>query len=346
VFNNLLSKDDLPLLLEKIRQGHGPRVLRMLISVGSRRRVERMWAVTESPPKHWGSLEAVQRRWNLLTTGDTDETLYDYVARTHLADRSDRVALSLACGTGAHEVRFAQTGRFARIDAFDISPARIENARERANREGLEETLRFEVGDARTLNLPDSSYDLIIAMNALHHFTPLKPVVAQMRALLNPGGLIVLRDYVGPDRFQWTSRQIDAADELLRSLPVRYRIHWGSDTVKKRNYRPGRLAVWFSDPSEAAESSQILPLLDEAFETVERKDLGGAILHLVLKDIAHHFARHDPKADKHLERLMAAEDELMARGEVGSDFAFGIWVKESPKSEVQRPTSSTPRDGT
>ncbi|HUF09306.1 MAG TPA: methyltransferase domain-containing protein [Rhodothermales bacterium] len=325
MFGNLVSKDDLPLLVEKLRQGQGPKSLRLLAAFTAKQRVDRTWEIIESPPKHWGSLEAIQRRWNLLATGDPSVTAYDHVASRYLADRDDRVALSIACGTGVHEVRWARTGRFARIDGFDVSPERIEAARERALLEELSDVVHFNVADLRKLDVPPSSYDVVIAINALHHVSPLEPVIQWIGRLLKPEGLIVLRDYVGPDRFQWTPLQLKAADELLAKIPLRYRIRWGSGSVKKRNYRAGRLAMMFSDPSEAAESSRILPLLDGAFEQVERRNLGGTILHLVLKDIAHHFSTGDPKAEAWLERMMLAEDELLANGEVESDFVFGVW---------------------
>lgn len=327
MFRNLISKDDLPALREKLRQGNYPRILKRLVSWTARERVDRAWEMTESPPRYWGSLEVIQQRWNLLATGSPAETVYEYVARKYLKDRDDRTALSLACGTGAHEVRWARTGRFARIDGYDISPNRIEKAREHAYVEGLEEQLRFNVGDARKLDIPPSSYDVVIVFNALHHISPLAPMIDWIHRVLRPEGLILLRDYVGPDRFQWPARQLEAANEILETLPVRYRFRWGSGEVKHRNRRVGRLAVWLNDPSEAAESSRILPLLDETFEPVERKDLGGTILHLVLKDIAHHFARRDEKAMVWMERMMLAEDELLASGEFASDFVFGVWRK-------------------
>jgi len=334
VFNNLISKDDWLLLVEKLRQGHGPSLLRRLASMSAGGRVQVAWDITESPPKYWGSLGIIHERWNLLATGDPTERFYEYVGRTYLNDREDRVAVSLACGTGAHEIRWAQTGRFARILGYDVSKSRIESARRRASEEGVEAIAQFEVGDVRTLATEADTYDVVIAINALHHISPLAPTIEWIQRVVKPGGLIIVRDYVGPDRFQWTARQLQIADELLHSIPVRFRTHWGSGTVKKRNLRPGRLVMRLSDPSEAAESSRIVPLLDEHFECLEKKDLGGAVLHILLKDIAHHFSA-DSKAQKHLERLMATEDELMAKGEVGSDFVFGVWQSNS-KSKMQK----------
>lgn len=325
VLRGLVSKHDPAILVEKLRQGGGPRILRSLLAPSAAGRVGRTWELTQSPRKHWGSLDVIQRRWNLLTGGDASVSLYDYVTDKYLRDRDDCVALSLACGTGAHEVRFARTQRFGRIDGYDLSANRIAKAHERAAGAGVSEVARFHVGDVRALDFDGRPYDVLITINALHHVSPLAPMIGRMKDLLKPGGLVILRDYVGPDRFQWTPAQLAAADAALSTLPQRYRIRWGSGTVKKRNYRPGRLAMMLSDPSEAAESSRILPLLDEMFEPLERKNLGGAMLHLVLKDIAHHFAADDQEAAACLDHLIETEDKLMAAGEVESDFVFGIW---------------------
>lgn len=54
--------------------------------------------------------------------------------------------------------------------------------------------------------------------------------------------------------------------------------------------------MWLSDPSEAVESSDIVPLIHKHFEVVERKDYGGAILHLLFSGIGHHFVSPDPDA--------------------------------------------------
>lgn len=186
----------------------------------------------------------------------------------------------------------------------------------------MDGVLRFAVADVRSLNLPDTSFDVILAEGALHHISPLEPAVAALARLLKPGGRLVLRDFVGPSRFQWTDAQVAAADALLATLPERLRTRWGSGRVKSRMLRPGTLAMRLMDPSEAAESDRILGVLNRHFEPIDRKDLGGTVLHLVLDDIAFHF--QDGEGAAWLAALFDAEDALLEDG-LSSDFVYAVY---------------------
>ena len=79
------------------------------------------------------------------------------------------------------------------------------------------------------------------------------------------------------------------------------------------------------DPSEAIESSAILPALDELFERVELRWMGGTLSHLVFAKIAQNFAADDPEARRCVDLVFEAEDLLMDAGEIGSDYVVGVW---------------------
>ncbi len=326
MFNNLINAHDVARLVEKLRQGY----LRRLVHMFSRSQTERVraaWQHTAHPPKHWGSIPAVRQRWNRLITGREDLDPAAYVAQRHFAGRKALTALSVGCGTGRNELRWAATGAFARIDGYDLSARRIEEARRHAEAEGCAGTVRFHMADARTLVLPPASYDVALAENALHHFTPLREMVALLHAALRPGGYLILRDFVGPARFQWTERQLEAVAGLLAVLPERYRRRWRSGTLKRRFYRPSRLSMRVSDPSEAAESDRILTVLQERFEPVEERPFGGTVLHLLFDDIAHHFLGEDAETQRWLRLCFDAEDALLAAGDLPSDFVFAVYRK-------------------
>ena len=78
------------------------------------------------------------------------------------------------------------------------------------------------------------------------------------------------------------------------------------------------------DPTEAVESSKIIPLVREMFETVEIKGYGGSVLQLLFSDIALNFRSKDSETQGYLKRCFAFEDDLLERGELAHDFAVGI----------------------
>ena len=94
-----------------------------------------------------------------------------------------------------------------------------------------------------------------------------------------------------------------------------------SGAVKGRLRRPTVAEMLALDPTEAIRSAEIPAVVREHFDVVEERPLGGALAHLALDDIAQNFDPADPEARSALERLFALEDEAMADGRIGSDFA-------------------------
>ena len=170
-------------------------------------------------------------------------------------------------------------------------------------------------------------YDLVIAEGALHHLYPMRSSLARIHGMLKPGGLLLVNDFVGPSRFQWTPRQLQAANALLALIPKDYRRRWSDDRVKTRVDAPGRLRMKLADPSEAAESSLILPLLGKMFNTLELKNKGGALIPLVFHEIAHHYIQPDETAAEILRLCFATEDLLMRSGEIAGDYILGVFQK-------------------
>ena len=60
---------------------------------------------------------------------------------------------------------------------------------------------------------------MVLALNSLHHFNHLGETMRLIARALGPGGLLIMDEYVGPSRFQWTSAQMRAANALLAALP-------------------------------------------------------------------------------------------------------------------------------
>lgn len=274
---------------------------------------------------HWLQLDAVQARLNAKVTGDPRRDPYLHFLDV-LQARGHRLpverSLTLGSGSGVLERGLCQYGFCDRHDGLDICEPNVRHAREEAGKAGFAH-LHYEVADVNRLVLPEAAYDAVWFTMSAHHFEALEHVFEQVRRTLKPQGMTFLNEYVGPSRFQWTDRQLRAINDLLRSLPERLRTR-SDGSVKTEVARPTISFMLDLDPSEAVRSAEILPVLQQQFRIVERKDYGGSILHMLLHEIAFNFEGGDPDAEDHLRRLFRAEDELMASGEVGSDFAVVI----------------------
>lgn len=325
MLNNFVNQEDLAALIR-----YGPKILSKIVphlSLAASERTKQAWAHTQKPPTYWGSLPLVQNRWNYLMTGDPNVDYYTYISRKYLAKQENLVALSLGCGTGHREIKWAKQEKFQRIDAYDLSAFRIEKAKQSARETDLDHIINYFVSDIFDIEMRESFYDLILVEQALHHFSPMEEVLSRVNQSLKPDGYFIVNEFVGPSRFQWTDRQVEVVKGLLAVIPSKYHLLWGQNGRKKKFFRPSLLRMVLLDPSEAVESSKIRLLLKENFEIEEAREYGGTIVAPLVNGIAHNFASGDAEAEFWLQVCFDVEDRLLANEEISSDFLLAVCRK-------------------
>jgi SAM-dependent methyltransferase len=217
-------------------------------------------------------------------------------------------ALVLGCGLGDGLLHLLDEGLVRRLHGIDISATAIESARASAARAGLEERVRFEMGDFHGCPLAEGDFDLVLMVMSLHHALDLDAVLSRVRQALRPGGLFVVNEYIGPSRWQFTRAQLVLANALLAILPESRRRR-SDGTLKERVTRPSVEEMIAMDPSEAAHSEEIPARFEQHFELVHRVDYGGAVAQLVLDEIIGNFSAAD-RASMRWFRLVTAVDRF------------------------------------
>src|SRR5439155_4771036 len=97
--------------------------------------------------------------------------------------------LDFGCGTGQTSTQLAALGAF--VVGVEISPELIQNARRRAELDGVADHVRFQNVDILQAPPPPDSFDLILCSAVLHH-VDYKVVLPILRRSLKPGGKIVI----------------------------------------------------------------------------------------------------------------------------------------------------------
>jgi GT2 family glycosyltransferase/SAM-dependent methyltransferase len=287
-------------------------------------RVNTVWRAEE--PVHgrggyWMANPMVRDCVNFRASGDSATDCYARLSRL-LAEMGwslpAGLAISLCCGGGELERGLAQLGIAEKIIGYDLSEPAIRKARAAATSAELDH-LVYEVRDLEHDGLAKTNVDLVFAHSAVHHISRLEALFDAVHAALRPGGIFHLNEYVGPDRFQWTDRQIVEINDFFERLPERYK-RLPDGGLRSPMTRPRIEDMKKHDPSESVRSSEIERLVAERFHIVERRPLGGTLLHMGLHEIAQNF---DPAKDEdraHLQRLIDREEQLMADQSISSDF--------------------------
>lgn len=296
-----------------------------------------------------------------LIFGETDATRKDWcefwTVEKYLKARVPvKKCLSICCGFGEVERTLARLGVAQQIVGIDIAPGAIDQARERARREGFD-NIEYRVSDINVEDLPVEEYDLVWANGALHHIRDLERVTGRLAAALKPGGILVSNEYVGPDYQQLSVRQQEVINAVKHLLPPELRspltgpldapgptlaarakdllgravnaYKLRDDLVYEKVWAM-RSVEWFkkTDPSECVRSSAIVPSLKGSFDEVEVRHFNGSILFYALD--AAFYENFDPANPAHarlLDLIFSLEDHFVASGEFQHDNAHIICRK-------------------
>lgn len=98
-------------------------------------------------------------------------------------------------GTGKGYFTLALAREGFSFTTFDISGVEQHYARLNLAYQGLAGQVRFDVADLERLPYPDASYDVIFAVNMIHHLRAVKPACRELTRILSPAGKMVLADF-------------------------------------------------------------------------------------------------------------------------------------------------------
>ena len=177
---------------------------------------------------------------NLIFLGRVERLWQALIRQADL--RPGEKVLDVGCGTG-RVVSLAATlvGDEGRVVGIDASPKMIELARERVRKEGTKAEFRTAVMEE--LSFAESSFDVVLSSQALHHVPRDAKVraVREMLRVLRPGGRLLILDHGKP--YAW----------YLKILFFPFR--WNVAEYQAENFRgkvPGMIAEVFGNVEEVA----------------------------------------------------------------------------------------------
>jgi len=275
---------------------------------------------------NWWIVPEVRKRWNLKITGDINKDYENYTIDKYFSDRRNLKMLSIGSGVCSHELKFAASDVFSKITCVDIADNLLIQARRTAEENNLT-NMEFLAVDIWKHEIDPASYDVIFFHSSLHHFDRISTFVHdKIKPWLAPRGLLIINEYVGPNRLQFPKEQIRYINKGLDLLPTKFKTRFKSSFSKNSFYGSGYLRMVIADPSECIESAKIIPQIHDDFDIIEEKAYGGNLLMNILKDIAHNFLEETEETKEKLRKLFDLEDEFLEKNP--SDFLFGIYQKK------------------
>jgi ubiquinone/menaquinone biosynthesis C-methylase UbiE len=119
-----------------------------------------------------------------------DNAIHQLLRETADVGPSDEV-LDVACGPGLVACELARVARH--VTGVDLTPAMIDQARERQGRGGFR-NMAWVVGDAMPLPFPDATFSRVVTRYSFHHFSDPHAAITEMIRVCRPGGRVCVAD--------------------------------------------------------------------------------------------------------------------------------------------------------
>jgi SAM-dependent methyltransferase len=114
----------------------------------------------------------------------------------HLRLQPGQVVADIGAGTGFFTALMArEVLPGGRVYAVDIAPNFVEASVNRAREQGLDNVIGI-VNDARSVQLPEGSVDLVFISDTYHHFEYPQSTLRSIHDALRPGGEMVVIDFI------------------------------------------------------------------------------------------------------------------------------------------------------
>ncbi len=205
--------------------------------------------------------------------------------------------LSLGSGIGRVEKYLIKIGFTANFETIEINP------RHNVMSRNMDSRIDAREGDLNFVELKSNTYDFVLCHGILHHLINHEHVLYQINQSLKPNGLLLIYEYVGESRCQFTEERLT----YLRGM---------FPDFKLRN-----VPVWKVDGFEAIRSFDLLGLIEAQFgPSCERMvNYGSVFVPLVICNW--------PAAQRQMERIVELDAEISQRGELSPCYHMGVYRK-------------------
>jgi len=277
---------------------------------------------------YWELLPPVAEYQMKCMTGDQNvhylTYTLDYIKEKFIGENVKGLFLGCMEGNPGPEMRAMETGLFTGIDVMDIAEGLL-NKQYMISLQNKLDGIKYIQQDFNKVMLKVNEYDVIWAIGTVHHVENLEHFFDQIKNALKKNGIFIMREYIGPNRMQFTDVQLNIVNDILSILPDRYKRN-PDGFIKNNTKKPDLKELIKKDPSESIRSQEIISVMEKNLVVVHLAYTGGTILHPLLDDIASNFER-DKDAETILKLLILLEKNLIEAKVLQSDYVFCIAKK-------------------
>ena len=250
--------------------------------------------------------------------------LCSWLARKYLKGKTVKRAVGIGVGDGTTEIGLLEIGAVEHFDLYDVSPVGLDYAKACAEKKGFGHKVTCHCMPIDDAILTDNTYDLVSFVASLHHMYPLEPMLQKInRSLKDDGVLWGIKEYIGPDRFDYPEQDIAIVRAFFRTLPDKLRNPWLTELQL-----PTAAEVAAADPTESPCSSQIVAVMNRVYPRVELTPLYGSFAFIIFWCLNHDALYSSPEGVELVRFILGMDKALVQAGILPNYFAHLVAHKQ------------------
>lgn len=198
------------------------------------------------------------------------------------------------------------------IECIDIVPDMLDRGRELAASQCLDDKFLFTRADCNSWQPEESSVDIVIAHQSLHHFVDLEVLFDKIQLAIGDTGVFVTSDIIGRNghmRWPEAERRID---EIWQDMPDRYKYNHMLKRTEKTYENWDCSTVGF----EGIRAQDILPLLLERFRFDMFLGYGNLTDIFIDRAFGHNFDVNNQEDLGFIDKVSMMDQVLLESGEL------------------------------
>jgi SAM-dependent methyltransferase len=192
------------------------------------------------------------------------------------------------------------------FECIDINETRLNQGWENACKLGLEKYIKTKALDLNSW-IPKVQYDVILAIQCLHHFVELESIIEKIYSALNEQGYFITHDMIGRNGHQRWSETLKIVNSFWDDLPTKYKFNHRNKTIEHKFINRD-----FSQHNfEGIRSQDILCLLQQTFEFQVFIFWGGIIDPFISRAFGHNYDPQNLEDTAIIDKIQKTNEDLL-----------------------------------
>lgn len=289
--------------------------------------------------KNMHTANSLQQYWSrtylkpLITSLGFKNIYSIYIYYIELISRSKKNVNIVSIGAGNCETEVLIAGFLNQkgitnytFECLDINQAMLDRGANLAKEKGVGDRFKFTVSDLNNWN-SEEKYDIIIALQCLHHFVDLELIFDKIFDLLSDSGYFLTHDMIGRNGHMRWPETLSYVEQLWNELPdsYKYNVKLLKQQSKYVNYD------YSSHGFEGIRAQDILPLLTEKFHFDLFIFWGGVVDVFINKAFGPNFDANKREDIEFIDKVQLIQYKGLITGEIKPTQTISAMTKHPTK---------------